>query len=112
MAGLEDHFGDNAELDVADTAAIAAWLDQQAADRSDYRRSRSIAGSIPPAEAPLRITETRYFVRKHDEIPLQLVTGNAEVGSFSACQSCHLNAEQGRYNEHDVRIAGYGPWED
>ena len=112
MAGLEDHFGDNAELDVVDKAAISAWLQEQAADRSDYHRSRAIAASIGPAEAPLRITDSRYFVRKHDEIPAKLVSGNPEVGSFSACQSCHLHADQGRFNENDVRIAGFGPWDD
>jgi len=112
MAGLEDHFGDNAELDAADTAAIVEWLQANAADTSDYHRSRSFAASIPASEAPLRVTATRYFERKHDELPARLVSGNPEVGSFSACQACHSNADQGRFNEHEVRIAGYGPWED
>ena len=112
MAGLEDHFGDNAELDPADTALLTAWLKANAADTSDYRRSRSFATSVAANEAPLRITATRYFERKHDEIPARLVTGNPEVGSYSACQSCHTNADQGRYNEHEVRIAGYGQWDD
>jgi hypothetical protein len=112
MAGLEDHFGDNAELAAADAAAIAAWLQANAADGSDYPRSRSIAASIPAAEAPQRVTATRYFARKHDELPARLVSGNPQVGSFSACQACHRNADQGRFNEHEVRIAGYGRWED
>jgi hypothetical protein len=87
-------------------------IPQHAADRVDYHRSRAIAGSIGAAEAPLRVTSSRYFVRKHDEIPASLVSGNPEVGSFSACQSCHLRADQGRYNEDDVRIAGFGQWDD
>lgn len=112
MAGLDEHFGDNAELDAAETAAILVWLQATAADQSAYHRSRSITASIAAGEAPLRITATRYFQRKHDELPARLVSGNPEVGSFSACQACHRNAEQGRFNEHEVRIAGYGRWED
>ena len=112
MANLENHFDDNAELDPADTAAITDWLRANAADGSDYQRSRAFAASIPATDTPLRITATRYFERKHNEIPARLVTGNPEVGSFSACQSCHTRAGQGRYNEHGVRIAGFGPWDD
>lgn len=112
MAGLDDHFGDNAELDAADAAALSAWLQAHAADRADGHRSRAIAASIPPDEAPLRISSSRYFLRQHDEIPARLVGGNPEVGSFSACQSCHVGAERGRFDDDDVRIAGFGRWED
>ena len=112
MAGLEDHFGDDAELDPAEAAAIAAYLDAGAADRVDYRRSRAFAGSIAPGDAPLRVTATRYFAHKHDEVPARLVTGNPKVGSFSACQACHTSADSGNYNEHEVHIAGFGRWDD
>lgn len=112
MIGLEDHFGDNAELDADDHKAILNYLITNAADHSDYKRSRKFANSIGKNEAPLRITDTLYFKRKHDEVPARMVTGNKEVGSFSNCAACHRNAESGSYDEHQIRIPGYGHWDD
>jgi hypothetical protein len=61
---------------------------------------------------PPRITQTRYFLRKHDEVPMRLVSGNPEIGSFSNCQACHVGAAKGSFDEDDVRIPGVGRWED
>lgn len=112
MAGLEDHFGDNAELDEDDARAIRKHLSAHAADNSPYMRSAKIMRSLDGDEAPLRITETRYFKHKHREVPDRLVFDNIEVGSFSNCQACHTNAADGRYDDDEVNIAGYGRWDD
>lgn len=111
MANLDDHFGDNAEVMPETTAELTTYLTANAADRSDYRRSRGIAASAG-GTVPLRISETRYFVRKHDEIPPRLVRDNPDVGSWSNCASCHRGAERGFFDEHQVRIPGFGRWDD
>lgn len=103
MAGLGNHFGENAELDPATSAHILALLEAHAAD-SGYSRlgakvMRGIDGSTPPA----RITETAWFQRKHDEVP----TGawkRASVGSPANCGACHGEAERGIFDEHTVKI--------
>jgi mono/diheme cytochrome c family protein len=107
MAGLDDHFGDNAELDPDTAATITKYLVENAADRVDYRRSAKINRSIGKNETPLRISETPYFKAKHDEIPARMVTGNPKVKSFANCAACHTQAEKGNFNEHDVRIPGF-----
>lgn len=112
MASLDDHFGENAELDSETNTSIRNYLVANAADQSSYKRSQGINRSLSDDETPLRITETRYFQRKHHEIPLRYVKDNPEVGSFSRCQACHTNAEKGSYNEHEVRIPGAVGWED
>jgi hypothetical protein len=112
MAGLDDHFGDNAELMPEQHQAVLQYLVENAADGGQYRVSAKILRTIGPDEAPLRITETRYFVAKHDEVPSRLVEKNPDVGSFSNCSACHKGAEKGYFNEHDVRIPGYGRFED
>ncbi|MCK5667370.1 MAG: hypothetical protein KAI17_27975, partial [Thiotrichaceae bacterium] len=61
---------------------------------------------------PDGITDTPYFIKKHDEIPAKMVTSNAEINSFSHCNACHTQAQKGLYDEHGVRIPGYGRWED
>ena len=112
MAGLDDHFGDNAELDAKLNKDILNYLVSNSADKSDYKRAKRIAGSIKEADVPLRISDTLYFKRKHDEVPVRFVKDNKEVGSYSNCAACHTRAEAGSYNEHEVKIPGVGRWED
>ena len=112
MAGLADHFGDNAELSADSAAKIRDHLLNNAADRSDARRAFAFAKAVPAGQASLRITETSYFRRKHREIPARLVQDNPKVGSLSNCQACHRQAEAGSFNEHTVNIPGYGRWDD
>ena len=112
MGGLANHFGDNAELDPARTGDIIAFLARNAADKAggDYaeRTWRATRGRAPI----LRITDTDYFRGQHHEIPAKMVTGNPQVGSFSRCEACHTRAVAGSFDEHGVRIPGYGRFED
>ena len=112
MGNLAHHFGENAELAPGDTTALTQYLMANAADTSAYKRSAGMAASLAPDAAPLRITGTRYFQRKHDEVPRAAVQNNPKVGSLSNCDACHANAEKGSYSEHEVRIPGYGRWDD
>jgi hypothetical protein len=112
MLELENHFGDNAELDAETHQSITEFLLTNSADKSDHRRSKKFSRSINSSDAPVRITEIPYFIHEHDEIPARFVTANSKVNSFSQCDACHAKAEQGSFNEHDIRIPGYGRWDD
>lgn len=112
MHELDDHFGDNAELDEATHRSITEFLLVNSADKSEYRRSKKFSRSINANQVPTRITETPYFKHEHDEIPSRMVKGNPKVNSFSQCDTCHSKAQQGSFNEHDVRIPDYGRWDD
>jgi hypothetical protein len=112
MSGLEDHFGDNAELPPADLQAITDYLVENAADDANFKRSRKIMRSLSPHQAPLRITETPYLMDKHDEVPSRLITANPEVKSLSNCTACHTRAHTGSYSEREIDIPGFGRWED
>ncbi len=114
---LGDHYGDDASLSAALVQEIGAYLTANAADQSDQVRSRAFA--VAPANAAAtassalpRISRTAYFLRKHDEIPARMVKDNPKVGGFSQCNRCHKGAAKGVYNEHQVDIPGFGPWED
>ena len=112
MDGLDDHFGDNAELPAAAAEPIRAYLQARAADRDARGRARSVAASLGPDQAPLRIAATPWFRRQHHEIPAALVAGNPQVGGFGNCGACHRGAEDGSFDEHQVRIPGYPYWDD
>jgi Dihaem cytochrome c len=95
MTGLSKHYGTDASLDAASTRDISAWL---AANAGTYKR----VSEEPPQD---RISQSAWFLRKHrdGEVPAN-VWKRASVGSPSNCSACHVHADQGDFNEHDVRI--------
>ncbi len=103
MTGLDKHFGENAELDAATQKEITDFLVQNSADKSMNRRGSKILGGIGKNDAPLRISETTYFIRKHDEVSAATYKRKA-IGSAANCLACHKGAEQGNFSEHEVRI--------
>ena len=110
MSGLDDHFGENAELDEATRKQITDYLLQLSTPRrGEYRQ---ILRNMDPNRVPMRITEMAYFKRKHREIPVRFIRGNDKVRSLSQCDACHLDADKGYFDEDRVRIPGYGRWDD
>ena len=111
-SGLEDHFGENAELPAEDARQIGNYLRANAAGAvSDGVANRSLA-ALQGRQGPIRITETRFFRREHDDLTRRMVQDNPQVGSFSNCEACHTRAMEGSFDEHQVRIPGYGRWDD
>jgi len=113
-AALADHYGDDASLTETLRTEVTSYLTAHAADQARAPRSRAFAvGFDANAGTGLpRITETRYFKRKHDRVPARLVTGNTDVGRFSRCPACHRGAANGIYNDSQIDIPGHGPWKD
>jgi len=103
MAGLDKHFGENAGLDAATRDEITTFLALNSADKLDNRRSSRINQSIPASATPLRVSETRYFTSKHDEISAATFKRKS-VGSASNCIACHRGAEKGDFSESQVKI--------
>lgn len=93
MSNLPRHFGTDASLDTASTKALATWL---TANAGTYKRVRE----APPDD---RITRSAWFTRKHDEVPAAAWKRPA-VKSPANCSACHAQADQGDFNEHNVRI--------
>ena len=93
MAGLDKHFGTDASLDAATAAQIGAFLERNAG--RDRRRTND-TGS-------LRITETRWFQHKHDEVSAS-AWNSPRIKSAANCSACHGGAERGNFDEHAVRI--------
>lgn len=93
MSGLDKHFGSDASLDAADKKEITDFLVKNASTR----------WSAPTA--PLRITDTAWFRRKHDGHEINpAIWKNPKVQSPANCAACHPQADRGNFNEHDIRI--------
>ncbi|PYF07403.1 diheme cytochrome c [Rhodobacter viridis] len=91
MAGLDDHFGENATLDDKTRTEIEGYLTQNAADVQSGWGRRDPA----PGATPLRISELSWFVREHGrEVSNQMKT---KAKSMSNCAACHQGAAQGAF---------------
>lgn len=103
MGGLEQHFGENASLDLATQADILRFLEINAADSGTSRIGGKVMQRMDTQAAPLRITETRWFVKEHDEVP-RGTWARKSIGSAANCAACHRQAEKGMFDEDTVRI--------
>lgn len=104
MGELEEHFGEDATLDEPQHLAILKELETLAADGSYAdQRMRRINEAISSTAQPQRISETPFFKYTHDEVP-QGFWKRKQVGTPSNCLACHPRANEGRYDEREVRI--------
>lgn len=93
MSSLSKHFGTDASVDAKTQAEITSWLMKNAATRQKYSET-----------APEnRITKTSWFIRKHDEVRLD-VWKRAGVKSPANCSACHIDAANGIFSEKNIKI--------
>lgn len=102
LSHLNDHFGNEVVIEPKDKEVIAQYLEANAADHSSTRRAARIMQSLG-IQVPTRITDVPYIRHKHREVPVE-VFQRKSVGSRSNCVACHTTAEQGIYNDDNVRI--------
>lgn len=103
MAGLEDHFGDNASLDENTRKEIFEFLVSSSAEHSTSEASQKLLRSVKKGDAPTQITEIAYWKRKHSEVPPD-VYSRKSVKSKSNCIACHPGAEVGSFEDADISI--------
>ncbi len=93
MNSLDKHFDTDASLDAKAVAEILPFLEQNAAPESRQEGT---------ADKPvLRITETRWFKREHDEV--SAITWK-KVKSPSNCAACHTQADKGNFDEDSITL--------
>ena len=93
MNNLPRHFGSDASVDAATQKDLSAWLTANSS-------RRFFSGGRPPED---RITRSDWFVREHREVPAP-TWKSTSVRSASNCAACHTTAEQGEFNERNVRL--------
>jgi hypothetical protein len=101
MHGLADHFGEDASLNTDVAVAITDFLTANAAETWDTEAANRFR--IVALDAPWRITVTPYWSRKHQEIA-DAVFAHPEIGSKGACNTCHHDADSGRFDDQMIRI--------
>lgn len=99
MAGLDDHFGENASLKPATAAAIEAYLTTYASEAWDTAAANRFRQIAP--DQPLRITATRFWERRHRSIP-KSTFADKRVGGKGNCKACHSDADTGRFDARKI----------
>ena len=95
--GLADHFGEDASLAAKRARHIKTYHLDNAAD-SSWLGGKFMRGLSDDA-APLRITETPYWIREHNEEVPQHAWTDPKVKSKANCLACHIRADQGDYDD-------------
>ena len=121
---LERHFGTDASLDDATVKQLEQWLTAQAGPAfSAPQDARALSMKVPPADDDRssawfaikeyetetghppedRITRSAWFWRVHRKIS---AAAWRQLGtrSMSSCEACHTTADQGDFDERNVRI--------
>ena len=101
MAGLGDHFGEDASLNAETTAKIGEWLAANSAEKFDTRPANSFRQA--DAAEPLRITATARWKRIHDDIAAETFKQKG-IGSAANCGACHADAETGLFAPQKIFI--------
>jgi nitrate/TMAO reductase-like tetraheme cytochrome c subunit len=91
MNNLPRHFGVDASVDAATQKELSTWLRANGSNRVAAR---------PPED---RITRTDWFRREHREVA-SANWQSAAVKSPANCAACHVTADQGEFNERNVRL--------
>ena len=99
---LDDHFGESIELDDDSRKTISDYLKSNSAEYSSAKRAVKIMRSLGN-QVPLRITDIPYIREKHHEISPN-VFKRESIGSLSNCSACHTTAENGIYEDDNVKI--------
>ena len=102
LNSLPSHFDEEVSIDEKSINEIGKYLAENSAESSSSKRARKIIRSLN-GQAPLRITETPYIREKHHELSSTIFNRPA-IGSRSYCIACHTTAEQGDYDDDNVKI--------
>ncbi len=100
MAGLADHFGEDASLEEEAVGEIRRFLEVNAATTFDTEAANRIGRA---ATLTGRMTGTDYWKARHKAIDSLLFRTKA-VGSRVNCAACHADAATGRFNDHAITL--------
>ena len=101
MAGLSNHFGEDASLDAGTAQTILAYLTANSADAFDTRAANVLRRRNP--DNPLSITATPFWRHRHARIPDRVFASPA-VASRGNCAACHADAASGLFRPSAIAI--------
>jgi cytochrome b len=95
----DQHFGEDLSLP---PAAVKALVAEASAHHAATWAAWKLAASAPPAEAPQRITELRFWRHAHRNLPDSAFKAPVSSGRHD-CESCHLDAASGIFQPRMIQ---------
>ncbi|MBS0247174.1 MAG: cytochrome b/b6 domain-containing protein [Proteobacteria bacterium] len=101
LAGLDNHFGEDASLDPATATRLADYLAANAAETADTLPANRLR--LVDAARPFTITATPFWTRRHAGIPDAVFASKAVRGRGN-CVACHADAGSGRFYPGNIDV--------
>jgi hypothetical protein len=98
MSGLDDHFGESADLDAVTSTYILNYLNCNSLE-SESGSVVSHWQKVINDDPPIRITELSIFVDDHEGAYELLGESAEDPGFFAPCRDCHKEAEDGIFGK-------------
>ena len=103
LKNQNDHFGEDLMIDSDVIRELTDFAIANSAEHGATEAARKIMDRENPDVTPLRITETRYWIRKHHEIE-DKVWQQSNVNGKAQCDACHSDAVQGWFEDSKMTI--------
>jgi cytochrome b len=103
MKEQSSHFAEDLFLEPEAIDDIEKFLVENAAEQAPTEAAWKIDQSIAKTKVPLRITESQYWLDKHQWITSQ-VWDDPIVNGKVNCMACHLDADEGTFEDAAMRI--------
>lgn len=103
LLGQEEHFGEDLGLNPATTQKLLTFALAHAAEQEESEAAHKILQGVPKGNTPLRITETRYWIKKHRKIDAA-AWKDPRIGGALRCENCHLDARAATFEDAAVRM--------
>lgn len=101
MGDLENHFGDDASLDVEDTKNILEFLVQNSAETSTMQSSLMFLKSIGNKDI-IAMSQTKVWEKLHKDIEKEVFESN-DIKSKANCKACHTDIEKGLIDNDKIK---------
>ena len=98
-----EHFDEDLDYDDETVAELLNFMVTNASESGQTEVAHKTKNSVHSNEMPLRITETRFWKKKHREINEKYWKSDA-VKSKANCAACHLDAKTGWFEDSNMRL--------
>ncbi|AXX91030.1 diheme cytochrome c [Arcobacter suis] len=101
MSDLENHFGDDASLDVETNKNILAFLLKNSAETSTMEASFKFLQSTKNQDI-IALSKTTFWEKTHKDIPKEIFD-NEKIKSKANCKACHSDIEKGLIEDENIK---------
>lgn len=102
FTSADDHFGEDLFLDEETKDELLKYAMANSAESSGSKLSSKLLNSLKGKET-MMITKIPYIKREHDEISSRTFKRES-IGSLSNCAACHQKADEGDFEEDNIKI--------